>query len=144
VAPASPNRRPLPPAGPDPRPAAPAAADAFTATRGCLLTLADCKAQRSALDAEEQPAEDEDGVEVVHFRFTSTQQQRVPGVLWRAAETDPKAPVILMQHGAGSHKADDYLRLPALRWARRPGPWRCRLGWGLCAPTPAAGVGAGP
>ena len=30
----------------------PAAGDAFTATRGCLLTLADCKAQRPTSDAE--------------------------------------------------------------------------------------------
>jgi hypothetical protein len=33
-------------------PAAPAPGDAFTATRGCLLTLADCKSQRTTLDAE--------------------------------------------------------------------------------------------
>ena len=34
-------------------PAAPASGDAFTVARGCLLTLTDCKAQRSTLDAEE-------------------------------------------------------------------------------------------
>lgn len=34
-------------------PVAPAAGDTFTASRGCLLTLADCKAQRSTTDAEE-------------------------------------------------------------------------------------------
>jgi hypothetical protein len=34
-------------------PAAPAPGDAFIASRGCLLTLTDCKAQRTALDAEE-------------------------------------------------------------------------------------------
>jgi len=31
----------------------PAAGDAFIATRGCLLTLADCEAQRATLDAQE-------------------------------------------------------------------------------------------
>ena len=35
-----------------PFPNPPAAGDTFTALRGCLLTLADCKAQRSATDAE--------------------------------------------------------------------------------------------
>ena len=34
-------------------PVAPAPGDAFTAVRGCLLTLADCEAQRPLLDAQE-------------------------------------------------------------------------------------------
>jgi hypothetical protein len=34
-------------------PATPSAGDTFNAVRGCLLTLADCKAQRTLLDAEE-------------------------------------------------------------------------------------------
>lgn len=36
-----------------PFPAAPAATDTFTALRGCLLTLADCEAQRTLTDARE-------------------------------------------------------------------------------------------
>jgi hypothetical protein len=36
-----------------PFPFAPGSGDTFTAVRGCLLTIADCKAQRSATDAEQ-------------------------------------------------------------------------------------------
>ena len=50
-------------------PAAPAPGDGFTALRGCLLTVADCKAQRPALDAEE------------HFRGQPFTPPAVQGVM---------------------------------------------------------------
>lgn len=71
----------------------------------------------AALNAE-QRQEEHDGVSVTRFWFDSIHGARVPGVLWISAQAAGPRPLILLQHGAGGSKTADYIRLPALRWAR--------------------------
>jgi uncharacterized protein len=66
-----------------------------------------------ALDAAE-------GQRRVHFTITSTHGQRVPGILTTPVDGAPY-PLVVMQHGAGSHKDDVYIAQPAEYWAGTEG-----------------------
>ncbi len=70
------------------------------------------------LEPEAHVVAEEHGVRSTHFVISSTHGQRVAGLLWQPIDAAGPLPAILMQHGAGSRKEDDYIRLPALRWAR--------------------------
>lgn len=70
------------------------------------------------LNAEELPLAQERETRVRRFTFDSIHDQRVPGVAWLPAEPAQRRPLIILQHGAGSHKEADYIRLPAMRWTR--------------------------
>jgi dienelactone hydrolase len=70
------------------------------------------------LEAEVRELNEAGGVRTIHFAIASTHGERVTGLLWRPAGAEAALPAILMQHGAGSRKEDDYIRLPALRWVR--------------------------
>lgn len=71
------------------------------------------------LHEDEHETERIDGVRVIRFRFDSVHAERVPGTLWLGDDGPGTRPVIILQHGAGSRREDDYIRLPALRWARQ-------------------------
>lgn len=60
---------------------------------------------------------EDNGIRVSRLSLMSIHAERVPLTIWHATSGDAP-PVILMQHGAGSHREDAYIRLPALRWAR--------------------------
>ncbi|HLZ71617.1 MAG TPA: alpha/beta fold hydrolase [Dehalococcoidia bacterium] len=70
------------------------------------------------LEAEARVVAEENGVRSTRFAISSTHGERVTGLLWQPAAAAGPLPAILMQHGAGSRKEDDYIRLAALRWAR--------------------------
>jgi dienelactone hydrolase len=59
-----------------------------------------------------------DGVRVLHFTISSTHGERVPGLLWTPEGAAARLPLLLVQHGAGTKKEDDYISLTAQRWAR--------------------------
>src|SRR5579871_5265466 len=67
----------------------------------------------------EQVIAEADGVRTIRFELSSTHGQRVPGLIWVPTAQDGPLPVILLQHGATGRKEDDYIRLPALRWAKQ-------------------------
>ena len=71
------------------------------------------------LEAEERVIAEEDGVRTSHFVISSTHGERVPGLIWQPVAQTAPAPVILLQHGAKSRKEDDYIRVPAMRWAKQ-------------------------
>jgi cephalosporin-C deacetylase-like acetyl esterase len=70
------------------------------------------------LRLEDQGEERSDGVRVRRFRFESIHGERVPATAWIAGDSPGNRPAIILQHGAGSRREADYIRLPALRWAR--------------------------
>lgn len=89
---------------------------ALTPEQRALFFRYDCALP---LRLEQQTEERLDGVRAVRFRFDSIHGERVPGTLWVAEEEAVGGrPAIVLQHGAGSRREDDYIRLPALRWAR--------------------------
>ncbi|MHB8576295.1 MAG: alpha/beta hydrolase [Dehalococcoidia bacterium] len=71
------------------------------------------------LEPQTRVISEEGGVRTTHFVIASTHGQRVPGLIWRSVDAIGSAPVIILQHGASSKKEDDYIRLPAMRWARQ-------------------------
>jgi dienelactone hydrolase len=76
-------------------------------------------------DAPLEPEDDrvlgeERGVRTTHFAISSTHGQRVAGLIWAPLSRGANAyPTLLLQHGAGSRKEDDYIRITATRWAQR-------------------------
>lgn len=70
------------------------------------------------LEPETRVVSEADGVRTTHFVISSTHGQRVPGLIWAPLNAGGPLPSVLLQHGAGSRKEDDYIRLPALRWAK--------------------------
>lgn len=71
-----------------------------------------------SLETEARELGEADGVGTTHFVISSTHGERVTGLIWQPANAAGPLPAILMQHGAGSRKEDDYIRLPALHWAQ--------------------------
>lgn len=71
-----------------------------------------------ALDARvvERPAGE--GVRHVQFRVASIRGEQVPGNLWLPPGDGP-FPAVILQHGAGGSKDEQYITSPALRWARQ-------------------------
>jgi dienelactone hydrolase len=72
------------------------------------------------LDAVERPLPAPEGITRTHFEFTTTHDQRVPGILHTPSGTGP-FPLLVMQHGAGSEKEAEYITKPAEYWAEREG-----------------------
>ncbi len=71
------------------------------------------------LQPEETLLSESAGVRTTLFVITSSHGQRVPGLIWAPLDAAPARPTVILQHGAGSKKEDDYIRLPAIRWAQQ-------------------------
>jgi dienelactone hydrolase len=79
--------------------------------------------RNAPLHAEEQVEEIGDGLERLHFSILSVRRERVAGHLYYRPHAH--AQLILLQHGAGGSKADDYIEAIARAWAPR--------GWAVAA-----------
>ena len=79
--------------------------------------------RNAPFQAEEQVEEIGDGLQRLHFSIVSARRERVSGYLFFRAGTHAR--LVLLQHGAGGSKDDDYIEAIARAWAPR--------GWAVAA-----------